>query len=817
MSEAFPNPYDPPAERAEPRAQPFEDEDEELSRAIRESLALEAEAKERARREEQEALQVAIAASRDEESRRREREQQALEQERKALEQSRQEARRREAEMQRQALLEMEILEQSRREHEAAMQFREFREPPQPQRRSTIDRNAEESLLWLDAPRGSSSGSTRSSATSVTPTAAASSSGRTLDHADPGPPPSYTPRESMHSPRPPTLPTPPVAAPPAAPPAPERQESFPNPYELLAAPQPPAGADTGRAPLLNPFLQDERALSPTQMPAASPSAGPAEPDSPSSSSSFTVSSTASHAPPELPPPPQSRYEAALAAAAAAEQQDAESEDSWAESTGDERLWRAPVHDEDEEEEEEEYDASTRTAYDEALARSNVSLDGTAPNEGLPTAASEEADDDEAHRIPIAPLVPTQVPIAPLQPRRWSEERELRPTPADAPDAEASPASAYALDAQPWTESPAPSQAADAASLRSQDRSSSRASSERRPGVFGEAFPPENASGQPALRGVQFGFADSPYALELYATPTASAPLYARPDLSLDPHVPAPPPGSVEEHSQLFFPERVTLASGPGRVWFAVRTYSWKVLLQALAWYGHAVMGAAAPGARLQPEIAFCMPRRVEAPHVGAPTFVSLAMGLAAGPALPAASIQPLEAYAARLGGAITPVSLAQHAVALPTDLMTFAQTLFSAPQLSSAPALRELRQTIARHDEWLLTRRDELVLRARAHAGQPSAGALDRAEALEWSLLQHQLSLLQPPGAPVGAPVESPVDALPSGHREHFRQRVRKKLARWGGGHARDEDLATWITPYDLAQHGHAPADPARDASPMPR
>ena len=59
---------------------------------------------------------------------------------------------------------------------------------------------------------------------------------------------------------------------------------------------------------------------------------------------------------------------------------------------------------------------------------------------------------------------------------------------------------------------------------------------------------------------------------------------------------APAPGSVEEYAQLFFPERVTLASGPGRVWFVVRTYSWKVLLQALAWYGHAVVSAASPSA-----------------------------------------------------------------------------------------------------------------------------------------------------------------------------------------------------------------------------
>ncbi|WFC97125.1 hypothetical protein MBRA1_003791 [Malassezia brasiliensis] len=810
MSDAFPNPYDPPAAHAEPHAQPAEDEDEELSRAIRESLALEAEAKERARREEQEALQAAIAASRDEESRRREQEQQALLQERKALEQSRQEARRREAELQRQALLEMEILEQSRREHEAAMQFREFREPVQPLRRSTVDMNAEESLLWLDAPSGS--GSARSSAASSAHAAAVASSSRAREHADLGPPPSYTPRDSMRSPLP-SLPTPAEPVPTPAPPAPARQTSFPNPYDPPAAPTPQPAAEVGPAPPVNPFVQDERALSPTQLPISLPR-DHSEPGSPSSSSSFTVSSTASQGPPELPPPPQSRYEAALAAAAAAEQQDADSDDSWAESPTEERPWRAPVHDHDDDDDE-AYDGSARTAYDEALARSNGSLDHApdgAQSEGPPT----NADDDEAHRIPIVPLVPTQVPIVPLQPRRWSEERELPPAPADTAD-EAPPPSAYALDDQPWAASAAPAPPSDAASLRSQDRSSSRASTERRPGVFGEAYPPENASGQPALRGVQFGFADSPYALELFATPTAAAPLYARPDLSLDPHVPAPAPGSVEEYAQLFFPERITLSSGPGRVWFVVRTYSWKVLLQALAWYGHAVVDAASPGARLQPEIAFCMPRRIDAPHTGAPTFVSLAMGAAAGPAASAASLQPLEAYAARLGAAVTPVSLAQHAVALPTDFMTFAQTLFSAPQLSSAPALRELRQTIARHDEWLLTRRDELVLRARAHAGQPGAKALDRAEVLEWSLLQHQLSLLQPPGAPVGAPVESPIDAQPSGHREHFRQRVRKKLARWGGGHARDEDLTTWITPYDLAQHGHAPADLARDASPMPR
>ncbi|WFD03652.1 hypothetical protein MOBT1_002345 [Malassezia obtusa] len=810
MSEAFPNPYDPPAEREEPRPSHDESEEDELNRAIRESLAFEAQSKERELREEDEALQAALAASRDEETRRRAQEQHNLLQERLAMEQSRQEARRREAEHQRQALLEMEILEQSRREHEAAMRFRQSMTPP---RQSVVDQSAEESLLWLGA-RNSGGSTPRLGA--MTPPPVASSSGRPLGRTEPRSPPSYAPRDGPHY-----MPNPfEASATPTAPAAPSRQPSLPNPYDAPdAARAPPTGAGVERQPSLpNPYEPPAPAEPAERAPAPESGALRADADEASSTSSITASESESELPPTLPAPPPSRYEAALAAAQA--EYENESEDSWAdESVGEEQLWRVPARAAAPDDEEEEANEAVHTAYDEAIARSDAHESrgaGTLLPEREDQATPQGVRGDEAPRAPSAPMIP----FSPLRPRRQaSDTQPVRAPPAppspttvaplqmDAPaEAREEPAPAYALDDQPFSaRDPYDERAAAPTSL---DRSSSRASSERRPSVFGEPYPPENASGQPALRGVQFGFADTPYALELYATPSAPAPLYARPELSLDPQIPHEGAASSEERLQLFFPEHVVLRTQSERPWFVVRAYSWKVLLQALAWYGHSTLGAEAPGMRLQPEIVFCMPRRLDQPHNAVPTFVSLAMGLAV-PAPRLGSTQALETYAARLGAQISTASLAQHTLALPTDLVTFAQTLFSAPQLSSAPALRELRQAIARHDEWLDTRRSELAQRQRMHP-KDAGGPVDRAESLEWSMLHHQLSLQQHPGA---LPAEAPAD-VPTGHREHFRQRVKKKLARWGG-HAPDQDLSAWITPYDLSQHG-PPASDAH-ASPIPR
>ncbi|WFD20812.1 hypothetical protein MCAP1_003066 [Malassezia caprae] len=285
------------------------------------------------------------------------------------------------------------------------------------------------------------------------------------------------------------------------------------------------------------------------------------------------------------------------------------------------------------------------------------------------------------------------------------------------------------------------------------------------------YPPEYVPGQPALRGVQFGAASEPYPLEL-RTPHGTA-LYPTLNLLSAPQLPT-------DDTQLRFPHVIELSSA--QPYFVVRAYSWKVLLQALAWHGTSVVQA--PEATLYVHVAFAVPKRANSPSFEAPSLVSLALGTSAEPASPAASA--LAASCAQHHVPMYAVSLVAHPLPLPTDLVTLAQSLFTAPQLSAAPALRELKQVIARHDEWLDARSHTMA--SRAHTS-PSP-----AEMLELRLLSHQLALL---AHPITAPdaVESE-----SGHRDALRTRMRRTLARWNSSSAgNDEDLATWITPYNVA------------------
>lgn len=285
------------------------------------------------------------------------------------------------------------------------------------------------------------------------------------------------------------------------------------------------------------------------------------------------------------------------------------------------------------------------------------------------------------------------------------------------------------------------------------------------------YPPEYQPGQPALRGVQFGAASEPYPLEL-RTPHGAT-LYPTLDLSSPPRLPA-------DDTQLRFPLVIDL--GKAQPYFVVRAYSWKVLLQALAWHGTSVVQA--PGATLYLHVAFAVPKRANSPSFEAPSLVSLALGTSAEPA--SAGSCALAASCAHHHVPLYMVPLIAHPLPLPTDLVTLAQSLFTAPQLSTAPALRELKQVIARHGEWLDARSHAMA--SRAHT------SLNASELLELRLLSHQLTLL---AHPVTAPdaVESE-----SGHRDALRTRMRRTLARWNSANAEnDEDLATWITPYDVA------------------
>jgi len=292
---------------------------------------------------------------------------------------------------------------------------------------------------------------------------------------------------------------------------------------------------------------------------------------------------------------------------------------------------------------------------------------------------------------------------------------------------------------------------------------------------GNVYPPEYADGQPALRGVQFGWADSPFATELWATPGMNDVLFQTPEL---PSLPITPLG--DEQPAVHFPGTIDLDTP---AWFVLRAYSWRILLQAMAWYGKtSVVGSG----KLTMEIAFSIPRRGDLPATGA--HVSLAMHAAPARPMPGSS-DALEAFCRTHQATPSLVSLAEHELVLPTDLVTLAHSLYSAPQLSTATALRELSVLITHQDEWLDARRR--VLRA-PHAG------MSPLERLEHGFMHNKLTTL---ASPVDSVEEAPDQGDDDGgsHRDHLRQRVRKHLARWQQpANASDEELATWITPFDL-------------------
>lgn len=301
------------------------------------------------------------------------------------------------------------------------------------------------------------------------------------------------------------------------------------------------------------------------------------------------------------------------------------------------------------------------------------------------------------------------------------------------------------------------------------------------------YPPEWADGQPALRGVQFGLAAFPYALEL-CTPSGAA-LYALPDLPRNPALPA-----SSNQLSLYFPPTITLGDAK-RPWFVLRAYSWKVLLQAMAWFGQTTLCGRGRGGQLQMELGVSVPRKVESQRHAAdafrmPSLVTLALGLVGAPG---GGARALDAYCSAHQATFTEVSLAAHPLSLPTDLVTLAQTLFSAPQLSNAVALRELRHAITRQDEWIEARR----------AAVEACPSSDPDSVLEQRFLAHQLSLLMhptpAPSASAAPTTDALVDGVPGSHRDHLRQRVKKTLARWNTTNvAPEEDLAAWVTPYHI-------------------
>lgn len=281
------------------------------------------------------------------------------------------------------------------------------------------------------------------------------------------------------------------------------------------------------------------------------------------------------------------------------------------------------------------------------------------------------------------------------------------------------------------------------------------------------YPPEYAEGQPALRGVQFGTATHAYAMDLYAP--SGAILYPTPDVASECCMPP-------EH-KLYFPDVIEL--GTERPYFVLRAYSWKMLLQAMAWHGKTRVEA--PSTSLYLHVALSVPRRADTLPFASPSFALLALSTRSQPLLKTPEIA---SFCKERQSTLTCVPLVSHPLALPTDLVTLAHTLFSAPQLSHASSLRELHQAISVEDDWLETRSQCVPL-----SSAPLLGALEQ------QCLHQQLSLHQHPLEPL----QDSQDAPPP--REHFRDRMRRKLSRWNvaSNVAPEEDLATWITPYDLS------------------
>lgn len=659
MSEAFPNPYDPPGPTPPAPSANVDAEDEQLSRALRESLALEEAEKQRRWAEEQAELEAAIRASERDHAQQQRAWAEHQKKEKEILVQSKQEAyrdqRRREAERQRHALLEMEIMEQSRREHEAHM-----RAYTPSLRDSASDTGAHldmESLLWLQhcgSVSASSSGG-RSQAASVPAAAAAAA-------AEWDAPPQY---ESV----------------------------MPNPYTDS---EPPAPA-TIPAPL--PTETEAAADAPRTSPARAAAPGPTSVSTPTDDATTPQARA-----------PLTRYEQMFGRY----EEDDDGGDEW--------------------------DASSSSSSSHASAN--------ARNETVSAPSDEPLAAPPKYECAIrstATSSPTQQPTS-ASVESHSAAPTRRPPPA-APSMASTPASVPVAPTSPAAPEAAVAAVADESAAR--------------------PYPPEYQDGQPALRGVQFGTAMHPYALEL-GTPQGVA-LYPALDLAMAPHTPS-------AMDSVYFPHTIDLDQG--RPYFVLRAYSWKVLLQAMAWHGNARVCSAR--GRLYMHVAMMIPHRADLAPFAAPCMVMLALS-----AQPTSITQApaLQAYVTKRHASVTLISLVPHPLALPTDLVTLAQSLFSAPQLSTAPALRDLRQLIARQEEWL---------EARRHAIQAQATS-DEGSVLEQRFLRHQLSLLQHPVLPPDA-----VD-VDGAHREHLRDRVRRTFARWNSAPvASDDDLTAWITPYPL-------------------
>ncbi|EST10151.2 hypothetical protein PSEUBRA_000563 [Kalmanozyma brasiliensis GHG001] len=359
-------------------------------------------------------------------------------------------------------------------------------------------------------------------------------------------------------------------------------------------------------------------------------------------------------------------------------------------------------------------------------------------------------------------------------------------------------------------------------------------------------------GQRALAGVDFGYSSLPFApkLDKSSLPSGAS--------SSSPSTPSTGPASAATSRSLFPPSieltSVTKVAGKDDLangsFFVIRAPSWKSLLRAIAWYGNTRVEpspeqvAAASDRRsrcvLRAEVEFITPTRVDVGHgVGeharaslttgvlprnpSPAHVSLCLSILPGEAsawlkseeyaLVRRESRRLDAWYAGKGSTRRLIQLARQPPSLPAPLVQIAQMLHASHTFSAAcpssgstarHSPRDLHHAIERHDQGFVQKQKAWLAASNALANPTDKRASvqsgtspdeddedddDDVDFGDFSLLADGSFDAQ--------------DKVLMGKRQRLKAKVKRRLGkRSGDGRVVDEDLAAWITPFDVSQHG---------------
>jgi hypothetical protein len=315
--------------------------------------------------------------------------------------------------------------------------------------------------------------------------------------------------------------------------------------------------------------------------------------------------------------------------------------------------------------------------------------------------------------------------------------------------------------------------------------------------------------QRAMKGTDFGYSFEPFSPNLYL--------------------------EDGEEQKKHFPSaiqiRATKADGSLRerqAYFTIRAHSWKMLLRALAWYGNTrveagaeeVVDASTP-LKLRVEVEFVTPTKVEAVPTAGPksvqeayknAHVAVCMSLIGSKSLKTSdaalathlkqSSRSIDATYLRRGSTRRVIMLPSQAPILPLTVVRLAQHMHQAEVFSAAcssssqTALhspRDLAHAIERHDYSYLAklkkkRKEANAADANGAAPGPSNGQSNGAN--EDDMLDFEV---------VDAFAED--EAGSSGRMSRVKAKVKRKLA-GRSGESSNQDLESWITPFDLNEHG---------------